>query len=458
MTVGLVWFRKDLRLSDNPAFLASCATHTHLIPLYILDTSLGESQKWWLDASLESLNASLQKKGLSLIFRRGDPFEIVRNLVKTYDVRCVYWGQTYDNSFPKEEALKKFLENQGVDCVVKNTRLLKEPWDVKTQQGGNFKVFGSFFKALRQTVSVLGSEKISSYPSLVKGVYSDKREDWDLGDSAKWSEKFKKYWTPGEAGALKNLELFLKKGLAHYKEGRDFPNQSVISRLSPHLHFGEISVCKIWGRIQELIHTEGDVSDSGQVFLAELGWREFSYHLLHFYPDLPQKNFQKKFDAFPWEKNKRLYTAWQKGQTGYPLVDAGMRELWETGVMHNRVRMVVASFLVKNLLMHWREGAGWFQNTLLDADLACNTVNWQWVAGTGLDAAPYFRIFNPVLQSKKFDARGEYIKRWVPELADLDEKNIHTPWLLPHPPKNYPTPIIPYAESRKKALHVYQGL
>lgn len=466
MTHSLVWFRQDLRLADNPALFQACSTYENVVPIYIFDEKnsvLGEAQAWWLHHSLTSLSQSLAKIGLNLILRKGNPLEIFLELMSTLPLKTIYWNRCYEpKSIERDKKIKATLQESGVDVVSFNGSLLNEPWSIRNKSGGYFKVFTPYWKTCRQGLTAPPRQLISHNLSSVD-VTSDDINEWKLLPRLDWASQFPNYWTPGEQGAQENLDEFITQNLEGYKTNRDFPERQATSLLSPHLHFGEISP---WTVVRSVEYAKLDPRcdlSGAEHFLSELGWREFSYYLLYHVPTLPYKNFKCEFDAFPWQNDESLLKLWQKGMTGYPIVDAGMRELWATGYMHNRVRMIVASFLTKGLFIDWRLGADWFLDTLVDADLANNSASWQWVAGCGADAAPYFRIFNPVLQSQKFDSNGIYIRRWVPELARLNNVEIHAPWeaknaALIYSTINYPKPIINHSESRSKALTYYSKL
>lgn len=466
MTIAIVWFRQDLRLLDNPAFEKACSEHQYVIPLYIYDEKnsvLGEAQAWWLHHSLLAFKKDLKCKGLTLVLRKGNPLQIILELIKQCSIDAVYWNRCYDiSSIKRDKTIKATLIDQETMVQSFNGSLLLEPWTIKNKQGNYFKVFTPYWNACKPLLSFQTTKTSINNPQNINAA-SDDIDDWKLLPTRDWAARFTEFWTPGEIGAQHKLTEFVNFNLNHYKVDRDFPNKLVTSRLSPHLHFGEISPSSILEAI-ELAKLDPVCNlSSADNFISELGWREFSYYLLYHFPRLPYDNFKSEFNAFPWNNDKYLLSCWQKGITGYPIVDAGMRELWITGTMHNRVRMIVASFLTKGLLIDWRLGAQWFLDTLLDADLANNSVSWQWVAGCGADAAPYFRIFNPVLQSQKFDAEGDYIRRWVPELAGLDKSRIHAPWEAPNSASiytatKYPRPIIEHQEARARALACYKEL
>lgn len=467
----LVWFRQDLRLSDNPALREALSTGD-IVPIYILDTvnagqwSLGAASRWWLHHSLTALNASLD--GHLQCFC-GDPRTVIPQLVQQWSIDRVVWNRCYEPwRIQRDTALRQSLTEQGIEVDSFNASLLWEPWQVCKQDGSPYKVFTPYY---RKGCLASGSPgqpgarpREWRFASVARAGVSI--EALQLLPTNGWDARFYDHWSPGEAGAGDRLQTFLAEALDRYREGRDYPGITLTSRLSPHLHFGEISPRQVW---HAALHArKGDLGDDNlDGFLSELGWREFSYYLLYHFPGLPERNYQAKFDQFPWRRDRGLLEAWQRGQTGIPIVDAGMRELWQTGFMHNRVRMIVASFLVKNLNQHWRDGEEWFWDCLLDADLASNSASWQWVAGSGADAAPYFRIFNPVTQGQKFDAGGEYVRRFCPELAQLPQKWIHQPWAAPEAVlrearvelgQSYPHPLVDLKQSRQRALDAFSAL
>lgn len=463
MSTAIVWFRQDLRCQDNPALSMACQQHEMIIPLYVRDnvTHIGAAQHWWLHHSLTSLQKTLG----TLCLKTGVALEQIKALISQHQVEAIYWNRCYESaSIIRDIQIKEELQAYGLQVISLNGSLLNEPWKIKTQSGSNFKVFTSYWKQCLRQMQMPNTYK------LTKKIQSPQFESEDLASwsllpkNPNWTAEFNTFWQPGENGAINKLDDFLLHFLKGYKEQRDLPAASATSKLSPHLHFGEISPWQIWRAIEEAKKDPDCDLASAERFLTELGWREFSYHLLYYYPDLPSKNFRKIFDNFPSQCDQEALSCWQQGLTGFPIVDAGMRELWRTGYMHNRVRMIVASFLVKDLFIDWREGAAWFLDTLLDADLANNSASWQWVAGSGADAAPYFRIFNPVLQGEKFDPLGIYIRHWLPELTEVKTRWIHKPWLAPANDlavqlgKDYPYPLINHEEARKLALAHYQAL
>jgi deoxyribodipyrimidine photo-lyase len=469
MSTALVWLRQDLRCHDNPALTLACKNHDKLIILYINEPhpllAMGGAQKWWLHHSLTSLKKDLKKVNMDLCLREAEPLALFKELIAECNIEAIYWNRCYETMhIARDVLLKTELRALGIQVISSNGSLLQEPWDVQTQSGSYFKVFTPFWKQCLRQIQVHSLLEVETWP-INQAVRSATLEEWNLlPKQPDWSAEFSQHWQPGEDGALVKLEEFTANNLQGYKELRNQPALSGTSRLSPHLHFGEISPQQIWMAIHQVMQDPGCNMLSAQTYLSEIGWREFSYHLLYHFPQLMHSNFKNQFDRFPWQNDEEHLRLWQRGLTGYPIVDAGMRELWHTGFMHNRVRMIVASFLIKDLMIDWRKGAAWFWDTLLDADLASNSANWQWVAGSGADAAPYFRIFNPVLQGEKFDTHGEYVKRWVPELAAVSKKWVHQPWNAPLealPIKlgvDYPFPIVDHAQARRMALMNYKNL
>lgn len=466
MTIAIVWFRQDLRLDDNPAFIEACASHDHVIPMYINDPKhslLGEAQAWWLHHSLKALTQSLEGQGLSLVLRKGNPMDILLACVSDHAISAVYWNRCYEPQvIERDKAIKAALIDKGLEVKSFNGNLIHEPWTIKNKQGEFFKVFTPYWKHCLSMMSVPSLQRLDRQPKPFM-LPSDELDDWALLPRLDWAQRFHEDWSPGEEGAHQKLAHFMAHHLKGYKKNRDFPIQQATSRLSPHLHFGEISPWTILRGIETAkLELNADFA-SIEHFLSELGWREFSTYLLYHFPALPQEAFKPAFNQFPWENQPEQLRRWQKGLTGYPLVDAGMRELWATGYMHNRVRMIVASFLTKDLFIDWRLGADWFLNTLLDADLANNSASWQWVAGSGADAAPYFRVFNPVLQSQRFDPDGAYIRQWVPELSPLSAEDIHAPWEHQgsewiYSSTQYPRPMVDHHAARLRALSYYNEL
>jgi deoxyribodipyrimidine photo-lyase len=465
---ALVWFRNDLRISDNPALHAAAKSGAPVIALYILEDikvsrPMGAAWRWWLNGSLRSLADNLRACGVSLVFRRGDPRKIIADIVHEEKIGAAYWNRRY---VAAEGKLDTEVEQHllASDCAVEtfNASLLNEPWEIKSKgANGPIRVFTPYFNATKDRGNP--RELIDDLRKIdaAKAPKSERVEDWNLEPSKPdWATDMDASWARGEDGAKERLKDFLNDALKGYADNRDRPDIDGTTRLSPYLAHGEISPHQIVGALP----ARGRDADK---LRAEIGWREFSYHLLHYYPNLARENFQRRFDAFPWRDNKKALKRWQRGLTGYPIVDAGMRQLWRTGWMHNRVRMVCASFLIKHLLLDWRLGEEWFWDTLVDADPANNTASWQWVAGSGADAAPYFRVFNPILQGEKFDPDGAYVRNWIPEIAALSNDYIHKPWEAAPLElaaaaitlgKTYPAPIVDHQEARDRALRAFQTL
>jgi deoxyribodipyrimidine photo-lyase len=472
---SLVWFRHDLRLADNPALSAAVSTGGPVIPVFIWSPAEegrwqpGAASRWWLHKSLTALDVSLRERGSRLIIRRGPALEALRKLVDESGATAVYWNRRYEPAvIERDSVLKAALHQDGLIAESFSGSLLFEPWRVQTLKGQPIQVFSAFWKACLGLAEPTPPQRASTqiagprnWPAPVKLT------DLALEPRIDWAGGLRASWRPGEAGAAEQLSRFLEEGLFEYATERDRPDRPGTSRLSPHLHFGEISVRQIWSAVCELKRSRGPqaCSDATGVYMSELGWREFAHHLLYHFPQTPEQPLRRAFAAFRWAPDAKKLRAWQRGRTGYPIVDAGMRELWHVGWMHNRVRMIAASFLVKDLLIPWQDGAAWFWDTLVDADLANNTLGWQWTAGCGADAVPYFRIFNPVTQGAKFDPGGDYVRRWVPELSKLPREWIHKPWEAPASVladagitlgSNYPEPIVDHRTARARALEAFQ--
>ncbi|MDH3303603.1 MAG: DNA photolyase family protein [Gammaproteobacteria bacterium] len=468
----IVWFRQDLRLADNPALDAAVRQGRPILPVYILDDenaeewAMGAASRWWLHQSLESLNASLEGR---LLFVRGDAKAVLPELVQDVAAAGVFWNRCYEPwRIARDTTIKDSLQGDGVSVKSFTGSVLFEPPNTNKPDGTPYRVFTPFYRKGCLENGIPPRQPLPAPHDFP--IYDTDAglslEELELLPTINWYSEMAELWKPGEAGALKRLKTFLSDGIDHYDEGRNRPDRQYVSRLSPHLHFGEISPNQAWFAVHERNSTRELTPDEDR-FLSELGWREFSYNLLYNEPTITSGNLQRKFDRFPWIDDDASLKRWQQGKTGYPIVDAGMRELWRTGYMHNRVRMIVGSFLVKNLLQHWRHGARWFWDTLVDADLANNSASWQWIAGCGADAAPYFRIFNPVTQGKKFDPEGNYVRQYVPELASLPEKFIHNPWEAPEEVltkvgvtigRDYPAPVVDLKPSRERALAAFKSL
>lgn len=462
----IMWFRQDLRLRDNPA-LCAAAAGGRVLPVYVLDDGnagewkMGGASRWWLHHSLSRLNESLNG-GLWVL--RGEAERELAGLCASLPVRKVVWNRCYEPwRRERDGRIKRTLGEAGVEAASFNGALLLEPWENTKADGTPYRVFTPFYHSLlssHQAVAPLPQPRDLAIADCSQPA--DRIGQLGLKPRIPWDAGLAERWMPGEAAALARWSNFLEDGAGAYQARRDFPADAAASSLSPHLHFGEISSRQIWWDIHSLAGGDG-----GHPFARQLCWREFAHHLMYHDPRITRENWRGEFDHFPWREDAESLRRWQQGSTGIPLVDAGMRELWATGTMHNRARMVTGSFLTKNLLIHWRRGADWFWDCLVDADLANNSFGWQWVAGSGADAAPYFRIFNPVLQSRKFDPQGAYLRRWLPALRDLPEKHIHAPWEAPESVlraagirlgEDYPLPIVDLRMSRERALGAWQTL
>ena len=465
--LSICWFRQDLRLADNPA-LAAAAAHGDVLPIFILDDPaagadrMGAASRWWLHHSLMALKASL---GGVLHVAAGEALAVIPRIAAMTGATAVHWNRAYEPwRIDRDSRLKAALAEAGIEAVSHNGALLWEPWEVKKGDGTPYKVFTPFYR--RGCLAAPPPREPLAIPDLALAADPEPRDIADLGllSDEGWDEMLAPHWQIGEAGAEARLAGFLDHGLAGYKEGRNLPAAPHVSRLSPHLHWGEISVNRVWQAARARPDLPPDDVDN---FCSELGWREFSHSLLYFNPELKRRNLQTKFDGFDWREDATMLRAWQRGMTGVPFVDAAMRELWQTGYMHNRMRMVTGSFLVKNLRLHWHHGEAWFWNCLVDADHASNSASWQWIAGCGADAAPYFRVFNPVTQGEKFDKAGAYTRRYLPELANLPDKYLFAPWTAPSPVlegagvrlgETYPKPVVDLKQSREDALAAFAKL
>jgi deoxyribodipyrimidine photo-lyase len=462
--LNIVWFRQDLRVSDNPA-LISAAQRGRVLPIYILDDEnagvdkMGSASRVWLHHSLNLLNQSLE--GQLKVFR-GNAIDIITQLTSEFDIDYVTWNRCYEPwRIKRDVTVKSHLKLKGIECRSFNASLLWEPWTILKKDDLPYKVFTPFYKngclGITPRAAQPMPEDVHYYTDNIASAINI--TDLSLIPTENWHNTVINHWKVGEHAAKEKLEAFITQTLCDYQSGRDFPALNATSSLSPHLHFGEISPHQIWQRLEfeSIHHYFEDLSH----FKRELGWREFSYYQLYHWPNLPTEEFNRHYENFKWQRDDSSLQDWQRGNTGIPIIDAGLRELWQTGTMHNRVRMLVASFLVKNLLIDWRKGAQWFWDCLFDADLASNSASWQWCAGCGADAAPYFRIFNPVLQSEKFDPEGQYLLRYCPELAHLPTKFRHKPWLADDAVLtkagitlgiNYPFPIVDLKVTRQRAL------
>ncbi|MCP3867810.1 MAG: deoxyribodipyrimidine photo-lyase [Gammaproteobacteria bacterium] len=474
-TTTLLWLRQDLRLTDNTA-LELARKSDQLLPVYIHDPKLngrwppGAASDWWLHHSLASLDEDLRKSGSRLILGVGPTEEVLKELIRSGNVNRVCWNRRYEPDLvDADRQLKKMLAASGLEVKTCNSNLLFEPWDIqrdtKTESPAPYRVFTAYWRACnKRGLHDAVHHRPDRLPGIPRGVPSRKLESLGLMPETRRDTGLRNHWQPGEKGAQIRLDKFLKESVEDYTNGRNQPGITGTSGISPHLHFGEIGPRQIIHAIKPWTErATGSASESTETYIREIGWREFAHHLLFHYPQSDQHPLNRRFRNFSWRKDYGDdLIAWQQGNTGIPLVDAGMRELWQTGWMHNRVRMIVASFLAKNLMIPWQQGARWFWDTLVDADLASNTLGWQWVAGCGADAAPYFRIFNPVLQGEKFDPEGTYVRRWIPELKALPNRYIHKPWTAPQSLQAgiapYPPPIVDLKASRERALAAYRQL
>ncbi len=473
MPTTIVWFRQDLRLADHPA-LSFAAERGAVVPAFIWspeeegDWPVGAARRWWLHQSLGKLAHSLEQLGTRLILRRGNALDTLKQLAKACHADTIVWHRRYEPAaIERDKRVKRGLADAGIDARSFNGHLLFEPWELQTQQGRPYQVFTPYYKAMQHFPEPDAPEPAPErLDAPMKWPRSDALDDLQLMPTIKWYGGMAEAWVPGEQGGAKQLKRFVEDPIGDYLDERNNPSVVGTSRLSPYLHHGEVGIRQAWhaARKRTAGNAGGTLKNNALGYLRELAWREFGYHLLYHFPRTPNHPLREKYAGFPWidmRQGRHWLEAWQQGKTGYPIVDAGMRELWHTGWMHNRVRMIVASFLVKDLLIDWREGARWFWDTLVDADLANNTLGWQWAGGCGADAAPYFRIFNPTLQGEKFDKHGEYVRRWCPELKEVPDKYLHKPWAAPPLAlkqagvtlgEDYPEPIVDHKEARERAL------
>ncbi|WP_435390887.1 cryptochrome/photolyase family protein [Jeotgalibacillus haloalkalitolerans] len=461
---SIVWIRKDLRLHDNPG-LYHAAEAGKVLPVYIFDEDekIGAAQKWFLHHALESFQKRLDSAGGKLFIAKGNPEKILNHLIKEYEITSIHWNRQYEPSvFNRDREIGEALHDQGLDVNTYEGRLLLPPWDVKKKDGEPYKVFTPFYKALQkhEVPQALPSVKKVD-PVSFKKKDSLSLDDLELLPEIDWTGGMEKRWTPSEEAAVRRFQAFMDKKLKVYKKERDFPAAEVSSALSPYFALGLLSARSVYHSIKK------NAEAAGEPFIRQLVWRDFAYSLITHFPETETDPMNDQFKDFKWMNEKNQFAAWKKGKTGFPIVDAGMRELWSTGYMHNRVRMIVGSFLTKDLLIHWREGADWFDDTLVDADVANNVMGWQWVAGSGADASPFFRIFNPTTQSEKFDPDGDYIKKWVPELKTMPAKHIHDPSGAPDDVleeagivigEDYPEPVVDHKAARQRALDRYDDV
>jgi deoxyribodipyrimidine photo-lyase len=473
----LVWFRRDLRLVDNPALEAAVAAGDAVVPLFIFapqeerQWAPGGASRWWLHGSLLHLGEELAARGSRLILRRTvDTLKELKAVAAAVKATRVLWNRLYDpHIIARDRHIKTELQAEGLEALSFNAALLHEPWEVANKSGAPFQVFTPFW---RHCVSLAEPAEPRQAPPAIpapkRWPASEPLKKLELLPRTDWAGGLREAWQPGSAAALESLEHFLHHAFDDYPSARDRPAIEGTSRLSPHLHFGEIGPRQIWHGVRRCAQRRGRHSTWRQSqFLTEVGWREFAHHLLFHFPQTPEAPLRAEFARFPWRKDRPGLHAWQRGKTGFPIVDAGMRQLWHAGWMHNRVRMIVGSFLVKDLLLPWNDGAAWFWDTLVDADLANNTLGWQWVSGCGADAAPYFRIFNPTTQATRFDPQGTYIRKWIPELARLPTEWIHQPWEAPIEALraagvrlgvDYPDALVDHGVARARALEALAKL
>lgn len=466
---AIIWFRNDLRLNDNAALAAAINTEAPVLPVYIWDPGAegtwapGAASRWWLHEALKSLGEHLSKYGNTLIIRQGDTLSVLLKLVAATGAGRIYWNRRYEGPLRELDArIKRSFLEEGLEVKSFNSALLNEPHTVSNKAGSPCRVYTPYFKAVKdRPLDPPLETPLKAMRSLENQPDSEPLDKLGLLPEKDWYRGFKSHWKPTEAAAQEQLYRFLGKAVGSYRDQRDFPGVEGTSSLSPYLHFGQIGP----RQIMAALHHASDASSGGPfVFLKEIYWREFAYNVLYHFPQTPDVPLQAAYADFPWESDNKLLKAWQQGKTGYPIIDAGMRQLWQTGWMHNRVRMIVASLLVKHLLQDWKAGARWFWDTLLDADLASNTLGWQWSGGCGADAAPYFRVFNPIIQGLKFDSEGAYVKHYIPELQALPAKYIHAPWEAPEAVlqqagvvlgETYPYPVIDHAAGRARALEAF---
>jgi deoxyribodipyrimidine photo-lyase len=457
----IMWFRQDLRLADHSALTAAAAAGP-VVAVFILDDATpgewcwGGASRWWLHNSLAALNSALP-----LVLRSGETVSVLQTLIEESNATAVYFTRDYAPwSGALEQRIKDMCDSIGISCHRHGGFLLHEPESIRNGSGDFFKVYTPYSRVCFAKGEPRSPKPVPAITRHKSAVKSEALADWKLlPTKPDWASGLREAWQPGEAGARKLLEIFLDDGLEGYAEGRDRTDQAHVSRLSAHLHWGEISPHHVWYATRNATaRAEGVLDRDGEKFLKEVLWREFAYHLIHHVPSFPDKPFKPEYENFPWADDGVALKKWQRGETGYPIVDAGMRELWTTGIMHNRVRMIVASFLIKDLLIPWQQGERWFWDTLVDADIGNNAAGWQWVAGCGADASPYYRVFNPVLQGEKFDPHGIYVRKWVPELKDVPDEFIHKPWEMAVPPAQYPRRIIDHGVARNRALEAFKRI
>lgn len=467
----IVWLRDDLRLEDHAA-LAQASRQGPVLPVYVWDKRVdrcpGAASRWWLHHSLQRLSQSIEEQGGTLLICEGDTTQELGKVARQFGAAGIYFSRSYEPGLIELES--ELHQEFGGKLDVKRFagRLLCEPENLANLSGKPYRVFTPFWRALQRQMMGATMTPADHAPTWFSATRSPLAlDELALLPVPNWASAWEEHWSPGERGAAANLNRFVESPIGSYDNHRDRPDLQGTSRLSAHLHFGEISPAQVWRAITFEMDAGTVPEAQGWAFLREIGWREFSNHLLFHFPTFPTRNHRTQFDHFPWRDDPAGLKAWQRGLTGFPIVDAGMRELWQTGWMHNRVRMIVGSFLVKDLMIDWRQGEAWFWDTLVDADLANNSSGWQWIAGSGADAAPFFRIFNPMTQGEKFDPHGRYVRRWVPEVAALPNKWLNRPWEAPVAIReeagfnlgvDYPGPIVDHAQARKAALVAFKSL
>ncbi|MEO1651720.1 MAG: deoxyribodipyrimidine photo-lyase [Pseudomonadota bacterium] len=471
----IVLFHRDLRLMDHPALVAACETGAPVICLYIRDEdaegrfALGGASKWWLHHALAAHADALEAAGNRLILRSGAIVGVLQDIVASHGCGGIYLSRGYEPwVVAREQAIHAAFTEADVAVKRFAGRLLIDPDTIRTKGGAVYKVYTPFWRAIFERGVRAPIDAPATIRASEKHPDSEDLDSWDLlPTEPNWAEGFEPHWKPGADEGEARFLVFVDLGMAQYDTQRDRPDIDGTSRLSPHYHHGELSVAACYHAADAERSKGGKGATGAETFMKELVWREFSYHLLYHFPHLPTAPFKEQFAEFPWRSDADQLKAWQRGKTGYPIVDAGMRQLYEIGWLHNRVRMIVGSFLTKNLLLPWQDGEAWFWDCLVDADLASNSASWQWVSGSGADAAPYFRIFNPVTQSERYDPEGDYIRRFVPELANMPKKYIHAPWNAPQSVLDragvtlgdtYPLPIVDHKETRQRALDAYEKI
>ena len=473
-TCTLVWLRHDLRLSDNPALYHAAYNKTPIIPVFIydpdaMDRDYGAAQKWWLHHALHSLRDNFKKHGVDLLVRQGNSGDILNDLISETGATSVTWNRSYEKwSIDRDSEIKEGLKDRGIEAESYQANVLFEPWTIKNGSGTHYKVFTPYYKKCMEGGANI-DDPLPTPNSMVNASHSlniGEISDFNFLPDIRWDQKMADHWDISEDGAWDRMRVFFKNGLDDYKDGRDCPSIDKTSKLSPYLRWGMISPRSIWHETNLYVEAHDASETQKKEYLREVIWREFTHHLLYYYPDMRSKPLQDKFEYFPWKNYDRYLTQWQKGETGYPIVDAGMRQLWQTGWVHNRVRMIVGSLLVKHLLQPWQHGEDWFWDCLVDADPANNTAGWQWIGGCGADASPYFRIFNPITQGDKFNAH-DYVREFVPELKNIPDKYLFNPWEAPAGDlkmagvelgKTYPEPLVTHKEGRERAMDAFQEM